>query len=500
MLRAISVSDYKKSGCINCGCDFCYNQRGISGGGVAPAKCGECQKEFIILADGMKKSTIGFGTDKKDEKGETIFEYPILGEHPRKGIKKHKFVRPDVRPENSIGDFCNPRGVGYDLACFVKSKEAGQRITDMINRVNKEYNDKGFSCWLDYRKKEPLWIQVKIQYPSELRASILSQLIRANGNIITEELIRQAIDMEINFANYWKYKARHRVHSAVEISFMNSIVAAPDKLTKEERDNAYRETFQRNNHLDQFEVWGAYKQIELEIEKGNIGNAVAIARHLIDLNGTPFNFELMVQREKERDYITNLRKYFHDELVYLVNIYNKQSKQPEEIKDGDNSCDYWLAREKTNISDDMKPQFLSDWQKVVSLIFSVIDLESIKMSTDWRNKKSLEDLEKEKQTLSKYSNLYGMFSLFGLYVYVSRQLEENQYRNSVLAIKHVANQMRSPLFLKLQALTKNNDVQALRIQSVYCQIANMATKYYSEQPETKKHEGPVKTLQSPSQN
>ena len=129
--------------------------------------------------------------------------------HPRKGIPKHKFVRPDVRPEDGIGDYCTPRGIGYDLACFVKSKEAGQRITDMINRVNEEFEQKGFSCRLDYRDFEPLWIQVKIKYPDKVRAFILESMIEENDNVITEDIVREANSIDpVSYLESQKQKQR----------------------------------------------------------------------------------------------------------------------------------------------------------------------------------------------------------------------------------------------------------------------------------------------------
>ncbi len=220
---AVSYKDYNDFGCVNCGCDFCYVDH-ISGP-TTPVICGECNTKFVVMNDDLEISTLGFDKNSFDgviiskkpngelylgkidtrkikngiaiEKvGNPNFVYPIVVEHPRKGTAKHKFIRPDVRPEDGIGDFCEPRGVGYDIACFVKSKEAGQRITAMINTINEEYNNKEFSCHLDYREDEPLWIQVKIDYPSKIKAELLINLINDNGKIITEEIVRDAINMK----------------------------------------------------------------------------------------------------------------------------------------------------------------------------------------------------------------------------------------------------------------------------------------------------------------
>lgn len=247
-MKAVNWTDFNESGCVNCGCDYCYADH-ISGP-TTPVVCGECGTRFLVISDKLDISSIGI--PKEGYKGliidkklisrkndinsligklfsEVMFKskeeiedfsskisegiavdydgyvHPIPFVHPRKGIVKHKYVKPDVRPENGIGDFCTPRGVGYDLACFVKSREAGQRITDMINKVNEEFNKKGFSCRLDYREHEPNWIQVKIDYPSEMKAILLSGLIHDNGNIITEEIVREALTRDFDFPTYWRY-------------------------------------------------------------------------------------------------------------------------------------------------------------------------------------------------------------------------------------------------------------------------------------------------------
>ncbi len=66
-----------------------------------------------------KKSSIGFGTGRKDENGETIFEYPVLVLHPRKDIPSWHWEALGLRPE--YGDYWNLKGIGYDVSGFVKS-------------------------------------------------------------------------------------------------------------------------------------------------------------------------------------------------------------------------------------------------------------------------------------------------------------------------------------------------------------------------------------------
>lgn len=173
---AVSWSDYEKYGCVNCGCDYCYTL-GMQGGGCSPVKCGECEASFIILADGLNQSRFGFGTP-------TI--YPSLQEHPRYGILKHKYTRPDIRPETG-GEYWNPRGVGYDLSGFVNCKDAGERIVQLVEKVI----SKKPKSWLDYREREPNWIQVKIQNEDGFDLQKLNNL--CSDGTITEERLRLSL-------------------------------------------------------------------------------------------------------------------------------------------------------------------------------------------------------------------------------------------------------------------------------------------------------------------
>jgi hypothetical protein len=176
----VSHSDFNSYGCVFCGCDFAYNYTGISGGGCVVVKCGECEKTFLILADGLEKSLVGFGTGKEGE-----FEYPLRQPHPRAGMNKHAFKLPDIKPEDE-GEFFAPRGIGYDLAGFVKSKEGGERIVKMFEVILR----RKVTTWLDYRPSEPLWIQVKVQ-KEDCDLEKLNKLTQ--DGIITINKIKQCV-------------------------------------------------------------------------------------------------------------------------------------------------------------------------------------------------------------------------------------------------------------------------------------------------------------------
>lgn len=145
---AVSWSEFEKYGCVNCGCTFVHSN--VSGGGASPVTCSECNEHFVILADGVTESPIKFGKEE--------YQPPFV-EHPRKGQWPHDFVRPDIRPKGIDGEFWAPRCIGYDLSGFVKSKQAGERVVQMVREVI----GREPKSWLDYREREPLWIQVKIQ-------------------------------------------------------------------------------------------------------------------------------------------------------------------------------------------------------------------------------------------------------------------------------------------------------------------------------------------------
>lgn len=233
---AISWSDYNKYGCPNCGCASTHNT-GCQGGGTVPSQCFECEHQFVILADGMEKSTIGFG-EGKDQNQENIFYYPLLTKHPREGTPKHVYVRPDLRPE--YGEYYNPRGIGYDLAAFVKSKEAGQRVVEMYQEIFKEFEDKEklkdlfgsteCSAWLDYRPNEPTWIQVKLDYGSKRRMYALTCLISTNNNIITKEIIKEALNIKWTLLNIWKYEGVNAIYSMFNFNTIKEVVGQVENV------------------------------------------------------------------------------------------------------------------------------------------------------------------------------------------------------------------------------------------------------------------------------
>lgn len=472
-MKAINWTSFEEHGCINCGCDFCYNDNGIAINNNFIATCGECKTKFLVLSDNVNRSMIGCYTGKQDENGEDIFEYPFVEEHPRKGIPKHKFVNPDVRPENGVGDFCIPRGVGYDLACFVRSKEAGQRITDMINDMAKEAKNNAFTCQLDYREHEPLWIQVKIAYKSSVRATILAHLIHSNGNIITKSVVKEAMEKEIDFPTFYEFAVKNIIAVNSMESF-RKLINYPGNLTNCERKKAYDDLLYSGNPLDQFELFGASKQIELELKKGNVKLAVEILKNVV--NSYP-DFKNFSKPSKKLVFSEQCRDDLQQLLIKAINVYyittDQQEKCITEIVSDSQSVDMRLFDEKKTI------EFVQDWERLKHLILGTIDLKAIK------NIASPSESTTSTNAFDGTSYLYPSCCLLGLVVYGKNEIERGNKLNIVLAINHVAKHYTEDLFSLLQQESKNNDMHFLLLQFAYAEVINMAKKYGSVEPQIK---------------
>lgn len=183
MAIAISYTDFVKYGCPKCGCDSARGGN-FMGNGTQEGTCRECGEVFVVLADGKTKSSIGYRTNKTDENGKAIFDFPELQQHPRKGIPWHEWIPADPRPENG-GEYWKPRPIGYDLSGFVKSKAAGERLLEMVKEVLETDEP---ASWLDYRDFEPEWIQFKFQ-KKEFNVEKLRQMVLDNDGVITKEIL-----------------------------------------------------------------------------------------------------------------------------------------------------------------------------------------------------------------------------------------------------------------------------------------------------------------------
>lgn len=94
------------------------------------------------------------------------------------------FEGEDKKPK--VGEYWRSRGPSsFDVSGFVVSKEAGERLLQMVKNVLGK--DK-FETRLDWRKFEPNWIQFKFS-TKEFDVNKLDELTKESG-IITEEILK----------------------------------------------------------------------------------------------------------------------------------------------------------------------------------------------------------------------------------------------------------------------------------------------------------------------
>ena len=81
----INFSDYQKYGCPYCGYDLGHTS--ISGGGSSSGRCGKCNVWYTVVADGLTRSPVGYGS------GNGPAEYPEVQPHPRRDLPVENWPR-----------------------------------------------------------------------------------------------------------------------------------------------------------------------------------------------------------------------------------------------------------------------------------------------------------------------------------------------------------------------------------------------------------------------
>jgi hypothetical protein len=236
-VKAVSIEERNKWGCINCGCDDYIVEDSTRGANVNLIRCFGCGKRFVVLFSGLTKSPVSFEDEKT---GQPV--YPVVQEHPRKGILKHKYKVLDVRPENGIGEYCVPLSMKYNLTCMVKSKEAGERIVAMFNNINKKIGSNCYEdepCFVrginsvrtDYREWDPTWLKIKIPFCAnhQKNTRLLMEKLEKKG-IITEEIIWEALTAPWDFESLWKYETSHLIRACISISAFDKDLISIYKL------------------------------------------------------------------------------------------------------------------------------------------------------------------------------------------------------------------------------------------------------------------------------
>lgn len=106
------------------------------------------------------------------------------------GMRDDKKLMPiveDKRPNGEkYGEFWQTRGASnFDVAGFVVSKEAGERLDRLVKLVLEKNETES---WLDYRDYEPEWIQYKFS-ANEFNVEKLSELSEENNGVINLDIL-----------------------------------------------------------------------------------------------------------------------------------------------------------------------------------------------------------------------------------------------------------------------------------------------------------------------
>lgn len=223
MIKAISKRDFKKYGCVTCGCDSVKldNQWSMESKFVV---CPECGAEFMILANGLKQSNICRASNVLNENGEKFNEYPLLIEHPRKGIKKHPYKPVDLRPYVEGEEYFICKSFYFDTAVFqVSCLDAAKRIEQMFK--NCSYCP--YKCTINYDRKNPFYITMDVSCRDINRITYLTKMIKDNRNVISNSIITNASLLQENFANNWHYGYKSlNVISLVNQKYLNNVLCS----------------------------------------------------------------------------------------------------------------------------------------------------------------------------------------------------------------------------------------------------------------------------------
>ncbi len=153
------------------------------------------------------------------------------------------------------------------------------------------------------------------------------------------------------------------------------------------------------------------------------------------------------------------------------------------------SYEYPMLNEKLKISEEIKQQFLSDWQIIEKMITSLA-LKYIQndFKKFWNALGNIfvnnPDFETESEFITKEANKYGIKCttnvLFGLVSQVSKNIKEDQIEKAILTVIYVANELQFLLSNQLEVPKNNNDFFE-KIQVVYVELSQIVAKYYAFQ-------------------
>ena len=147
-------------------------------------KC-PCDIPVYITKDEKRYQVSGYNFGIGFGRGETVVTIDF---HEYNGID---YIAPDSRPED--GEYWTSRGTGIagdgveDCSGFVVSKLAGERLRRMVRLVLEKDDTRS---WLDFRQREPNWIQFKF-HGSEFDVEKLDKMARENNDVLTIDILKQ---------------------------------------------------------------------------------------------------------------------------------------------------------------------------------------------------------------------------------------------------------------------------------------------------------------------
>ena len=111
----------------------------------------------------------------------------VYGEIETSPCNKFSFIAPDIEDPISTNVEWKSHGVsdGLDVSGFVNSRASGIRLLHMVQEVLGSEETKSF---LDYREREPNWIQFKF-YPKEFDVYKIDKLSKEAGRILNKEIL-----------------------------------------------------------------------------------------------------------------------------------------------------------------------------------------------------------------------------------------------------------------------------------------------------------------------
>lgn len=190
--KVYNFDDVEAYGCPNCNFDKMFEKNVIKTDVLFSYVCFNCGHEFLVL--------------KCDE---DIISLPI--QHPYQGIDKKQYVK------KSEGELYLPReNTNYVL---FESYQSAEKIRKMICNVFKDSKNTAILrdkyCVTEYTiKRDENCLKFEFKY-SRFKTldfvNCLAIVVKENGNIINEEMIIKALNLELSLLDLWELECEKRL-------------------------------------------------------------------------------------------------------------------------------------------------------------------------------------------------------------------------------------------------------------------------------------------------